>query len=83
METVIPIIVGVVFSVILYGLTLLISRDRMISIMISALAPVIVLLMSLILVEFALVNLNVVFSGAIIGIFVNGVINFILKNKFA
>lgn len=83
METVIPIIVGVVFSVILYGLTLLISRDRMISIMISALAPVIVLLMSLILVDFSLVNLNVVFSGAIIGIFVNGVINFILKNKFA
>lgn len=83
METFIPILVGVVFSVILYGLTLLISRDRMISIMISALAPVIVLLTSLILVDFALVDLNVVFSGAIIGILVNGIINFILKNKFA
>ena len=83
METFIPIIVGVIVSVIFYGLSLLISRDRMISIMISALAPVIVLVMSLVLVDFSLVDLNVVFSGTVIGIIVNGLISFVLKNKIA
>ncbi|HLR60444.1 MAG TPA: hypothetical protein VK094_08245 [Pseudogracilibacillus sp.] len=83
METFIPIIVGVIVSVIFYGLSLLISRDRMISIMISALSPVIVLVMSLVLVDFSLVDLNVVFSGTVIGIIVNGLISFVLKNKIA
>lgn len=83
METFIPVVVGIIVSVIFYGLSLLISRDRMISIMISALAPVIVLVMSLVLVEFSLVDLNVVFSGTVIGIIVNGLISFVLKNKIA
>lgn len=83
METFIAIIVGILLSVVLYGLTLLISKDRMISIMISALSPVIVLLMTLILIDFSLVDLNVVFTGTIIGILFNGLLNLLLKNKFA
>ena len=82
METFITVIVGVIFSVILYGLSLIISRDWMISMMISALAPVIALVMSLVLVDFSLIDLNVVFSGTVIGIIVNGLISFGLKNKF-
>ena len=83
MQTLVPIIVGVLLSISFYSLTLLISRDRMISIMISALLPVIVFLINLIFVDFTLINLNVVFSGTIIGILVNGLISIMLKNKFA
>ncbi|HLQ82765.1 MAG TPA: hypothetical protein VK121_02815 [Pseudogracilibacillus sp.] len=83
METFIPILIGILLSVVLYSLALLISRDRTISIMISALLPVIVFVMSLVFIDFTLINLNVVFSGTIIGIFINGLISFILKNKLA
>lgn len=83
MQTLLPIFVGVLLSIIFFSITLLISRDRMISIMISALLPVIVFLMNLIFVNFTLLNLSVVFSGTIIGILVNGLISFLLKNKFA
>ncbi len=83
MQTLVPIIVGVLLSVGFYSITLLISRDRMISIMISALLPVIVFIINLIFVDFTLINLNVVFSGTIIGILVNGLISILLKNKFA
>lgn len=83
MQTLVPIIIGVLLSVGFYSLTLLISRDRMISIMISALLPVIIFLINLIFVDFTLINLNVVFSGTIIGILVNGLISILLKNKFA
>lgn len=83
MQTLMPIIVGVLLSVSFFSLALLISRDRMISIMISALTPVLVFLINLIFVEFTLIDLNVVFSGTIIGILINGLLSFLLKNKFA
>src|SRR5699024_10308469 len=59
-------------SSVLYGITLLLTRVRIISMMISALTPVILFVMSLVMVNFDLVNLNIVFSGTIIGIIVNG-----------
>src|SRR5699024_203635 len=79
----IPLVIGIILSVIFYGITLLLTRVRIISMMISALTPVILFVMSLVMVNFDLVNLNIVFSGTIIGIIVNGVISFMLKNKFA
>jgi len=81
--TIIPLIIGIILSVIFYGITLLLTRVRIISMMISALTPVILFVMSLVMVNFDLVNLNIVFSGTIIGIIINGVISFMLKNKFA
>ena len=83
MTTIIPLIIGIILSVIFYGITLLLTRVRIISMMISALTPVILFVMSLVMVNFDLVNLNIVFSGTIIGIIVNGIISFMLKNKFA
>src|SRR5690625_413591 len=81
--TIIPLIIGIILSVIFYGITLLLTRVRIISMMISALTPVILFVMSLVMVNFDLVNLNIVFSGTIICIIINGVISFMLKNKFA
>src|SRR5690625_2575010 len=81
--TIMPLISGMILSVIFYGITLLVTRVRIISIMISALTPVSLFVMSLVMVNFDLVNLNNVFSGTIIGIIINGVISFMLKNKFA
>lgn len=83
MTTIIPLVIGIILSVVFYGITLLLTRVRIISMMISALTPVILFVMSLVMVNFDLVNLNIVFSGTIIGIVVNGVISFMLKNKFA
>lgn len=83
METLIPLLVGVLLSVFFYGVTLMFTRDRMISIMISALLPVIVFVMNLIFIDFTAINLNITFSGTIIGILINGVLSFFLKNKFA
>src|SRR5690625_7077627 len=71
MTTIIPLIIGIILSVIFYGITLLLTRVRIISMMISALTPVILFVMSLVMVNFDLVNLNIVFSGTIIGIIID------------